>query len=163
MSTPVSFCWLSKAALGDEQAFAGLVEAMDYNLRLGHFSVMPCRHTPPCAVPSDEQKQVFEDRLNAAIRERRAKAKPAAPVSFDRPVPPPVQHAPVERIEDVLRPYPDEPHPDDEHAWKAWWVKKGFKPDDVLTEGAVRWIHQCWIETKARWHTSDRAKQEKKA
>lgn len=47
--------------------------------------------------------------------------------------------------------YPDEPHPDNEHEWKAWWVKKCFQLDKPLTEGAVKWIHQCWITTKAGW------------
>lgn len=51
----------------------------------------------------------------------------------------------------AINPYPDEPHPDDEHTWKSWWVKKCFDLDKPLTRGAMVWIHQCWRETKARW------------
>lgn len=51
--------------------------------------------------------------------------------------------------------YADEPHPNDEWAWKAWWVKKCFDLQEPLTTGALEWIHQCWQTTKALWHTSD--------
>lgn len=48
--------------------------------------------------------------------------------------------------------YPDEPHPDNEHAWKSWWVKKCFDLEQPLTLGAVIWICSCWKITKARWN-----------
>lgn len=48
---------------------------------------------------------------------------------------------------------PGEPHPDDEHAWKCWWVKRMFDPEEPLTTGALKWIHDCWLNTKALWHT----------
>jgi hypothetical protein len=57
--------------------------------------------------------------------------------------------------EQPLQRYPDEPHPDEEAAWKAWWVKKCFAASAVLTEGALIWIDQCWKETKARWCLKD--------
>ena len=50
-----------------------------------------------------------------------------------------------------INPYPDEPHPDDEHAWKCFWVKKFFRPDQMLTQGDLDFVHTCWVETKARW------------
>jgi len=48
--------------------------------------------------------------------------------------------------------YPDEPHPNDEFAWKAFWVKKMYKPKTELLEQDRVWIHRCWLETKARWN-----------
>lgn len=51
--------------------------------------------------------------------------------------------------------YADEPHPNEEHAWKSWWVKKCFDLQEPLTAGALEWIHQCWQMTKALWHTDD--------
>ena len=47
--------------------------------------------------------------------------------------------------------YPDEPHPDDEHAWKSWWVKKCYDPQQPLLRQDLVFIHNCWRETKARW------------
>ncbi len=47
--------------------------------------------------------------------------------------------------------YPDEPHPDDEYAWKSWWVKKCFDPKRPLTSEAYEWVCSCWNETKARY------------
>lgn len=32
----------------------------------------------------------------------------------------------------AITPYPDEPHPDDRHAWECWWVKKFFAPSAPL-------------------------------
>lgn len=54
----------------------------------------------------------------------------------------------------LIRPYPDEPHPDNEWEWKSWWVKKCFEPDKPLTAGALKWIDQCWRQTKAVWCAS---------
>ena len=50
--------------------------------------------------------------------------------------------------------YTDEPHPDNEHEWKCWWVKKCFHPDTILTVDAIVWIHQCWATTMAGWTLS---------
>jgi hypothetical protein len=55
----------------------------------------------------------------------------------------------------IARHYPDEPHPDNEHAWKSWWVRKCFDLQQPLTTGALKWIHQCWQTTKAGWNTED--------
>lgn len=52
---------------------------------------------------------------------------------------------------DPIKPQEGEPHPDNEHTWKAWFVKKSFKADDEFTEGMRVWTHQIWKETKARW------------
>ena len=51
--------------------------------------------------------------------------------------------------------YPDEPHPNDMFAWKAWWVKKFFPPKQPLTRNCLTWINQCWQTTLALWQTSD--------
>jgi hypothetical protein len=51
--------------------------------------------------------------------------------------------------------YADEPHPNDEYAWKRWWVAKFFPPKKPLTARAIEWTHECWQTTKALWHTSD--------
>lgn len=48
--------------------------------------------------------------------------------------------------------YPDEPHPNDEYAWKSWWVTKCFPPKQPLTARAIEWIHECWQTTKALRH-----------
>ena len=50
---------------------------------------------------------------------------------------------------DTMKTYPDEPTPNDEHAWKAWWVGKIFKPEEPFTEGMRQWAHKCWLETLA--------------
>lgn len=49
-----------------------------------------------------------------------------------------------------IQKYPDEPHPDDEYAWKKWWVAKFYRPNDTLLEGDIVFMHRCWLETKAR-------------
>jgi hypothetical protein len=51
----------------------------------------------------------------------------------------------------TISPYPDEPYPNNEFKWKSWWVKKCFQPGEPLTEGAIKWIHQCWQNTLANW------------
>lgn len=47
--------------------------------------------------------------------------------------------------------YSDEPHPDDEWAWKRWWVKKCYDSGKPLLRQDLVFIHNCWRETKARW------------
>jgi len=54
-------------------------------------------------------------------------------------------------MDQKLKKYPDEPHPDSEHAWKAWWVRKCFRKEDPIPADRWDWIHRCWLETKARW------------
>ena len=53
--------------------------------------------------------------------------------------------------DEPLKKYPDEPHPDDGHKWKSWWIKKCYNPEDPLTKGDLIWIHQCWVTTMSRW------------
>lgn len=57
-------------------------------------------------------------------------------------------------LDSRIRLYPDEPHPDDEHAWKSWWVRKMFKPEQMLTTECLFWIDRCWKWTKANWHNA---------
>lgn len=64
---PISTCQVCKAALGDEDVFNQLVEAMKYNLQCGHWSQFPCECDPPCPKPSDEQLDKFNERMNAAL------------------------------------------------------------------------------------------------
>ena len=44
-----------------------------------------------------------------------------------------------------------EPHPDDEHGWKSWWVAKMFRPETPLYQDQLLWVHSCWVETEARY------------
>ena len=55
----------------------------------------------------------------------------------------------------MINPYPDEPHPNQEWEWKCYWVKKFFKPDQMLTSSCLEWVHQCWVNTKAEWYAKD--------
>ena len=80
MSTPISVCQVIKATNGDEKMFQHLVEAMDYNLAWGMFSIFPCECDPPCVRPSEEKIAEFNDRLMAAIQERRKKAAEKSPL-----------------------------------------------------------------------------------
>ncbi len=54
----------------------------------------------------------------------------------------------------IITRYADEPHPDNKHKWKCWWVKKCFHPETLLTDEMIVWIHQCWIATMAGWTLS---------
>ena len=67
MSISISVCQICKAALGDEEAFDSIAEAMEYNLRWGVWSTYPCKCDPPCLKPSDEQLEKFNERMKAAI------------------------------------------------------------------------------------------------
>lgn len=59
-------------------------------------------------------------------------------------------------MDEPIKRYPDEPHPDNEFEWKKWWVMLCFRPDDPVSRGALAWIDQCWRETKARWHVQEK-------
>ena len=50
---------------------------------------------------------------------------------------------------------PGEPHPNDEHAWKCWWVRRMFDPKQPMYAGELKWVHQCWKNTMALWHTTE--------
>lgn len=67
MSTPISACRVYRAALGDEKAFARLVEDMEYNLRWGAFTVFPCQCQPPCTVPTEQQIDDLNKRVTEAV------------------------------------------------------------------------------------------------
>jgi hypothetical protein len=51
-----------------------------------------------------------------------------------------------------MKPYPDEPNPDNEYEWKKWWIGKMFRPEEPLYSGQLDWVHDCWKETKATLH-----------
>ncbi len=106
MSTPISACQVAKACLGDEKAFAFLVEAMEYNRAWGMFTVFPCECTPPCAKPTEDQVQAFNTRLEAELKKRRQeRAKTAKPVgSFDKFIFPVIKNMPDIQISDVFGP-----------------------------------------------------------
>jgi hypothetical protein len=67
MSTPISACIVSKAALGDEKAFQFLLKAMERNIECGHFLTVPCNCDPPCQRPTGEQIEAFDTRLREAL------------------------------------------------------------------------------------------------
>lgn len=73
MSTPIVACKVYKAAFGDEKAFAGLVDAMEFNMRVGHFLSVPCACKPRCPQPAQAQMNALNTRLTAALLERRKK------------------------------------------------------------------------------------------
>jgi len=50
-----------------------------------------------------------------------------------------------------IRLYPDEPHPNDQHRWKSWWIRKMFDPEEPLYAEQLQWVHQCWRTTMAGW------------
>ena len=67
MSQPISACSVYKAARGDEEAFKWLVQAMDYNMKCGHWSENPCRCNPPCEKPTVQQLEDCKERLKAEL------------------------------------------------------------------------------------------------
>lgn len=75
MSVPISECKINAAALGNEEAFKGLVVAMTVNLKRGAYSIFPCQHKPPCAQATKEQREAVEARVLAAVREKEVQAK----------------------------------------------------------------------------------------
>lgn len=54
----------------------------------------------------------------------------------------------------IITKYPDEPHPDNQWEWKAFWAKKMYDPNTPLYREDLEWIHQCWTETKAGWNNA---------
>jgi hypothetical protein len=70
MSMPLSECRINAAALGNEEAYAALVEAMRYNLKRGAYSIFPCPHNPPCAQATMAQRETLEKRVLAAAKEK---------------------------------------------------------------------------------------------
>lgn len=70
MSMPLSECRINAAALGNEKAYADLVEAMRFNLKRGSYSIFPCQHNPPCAQATKEQRETLEKRVMAAAKEK---------------------------------------------------------------------------------------------
>lgn len=55
MSIPISACLVFKAARNQGDARKRLQERIDYNKKHGAFSTWPCRHEPPCEIPTDDQ------------------------------------------------------------------------------------------------------------
>jgi hypothetical protein len=75
MSVPISECRINAAALGNEDAFKGLVAAMAVNMKRGAYSIFPCPHDPPCAKATKEQCEAVEARVLAAVREIEVQAR----------------------------------------------------------------------------------------
>ena len=73
MSTPISQCTINKAALGDQESFKWLVEAMEYNMTQVAYTIFPCECKPPCPKPTNEQIDDLNRRVGAAIKERQKK------------------------------------------------------------------------------------------
>ena len=69
MSIPLSYCLISKAARGDEEAYQQVKEAMIVNLRYGHWSQFPCPHDPPCPEVSQEQADAFHERMKNDLKD----------------------------------------------------------------------------------------------
>jgi hypothetical protein len=105
MSQPISFCTVSKAALGDEKAFQFLVEAMEYNLAWGAYTIFHCECDPPCPRPTVEQTAAFDKRLQDALEARRKeRAKTAKPVgNFDKCIFPVIKSTgPVPPVNEIM-------------------------------------------------------------
>jgi len=66
MSQPLSQCIIFKAALGDEQAYKFVLDAMKYNKKCGHYSIFPCTCNPPCKQPSKEQGEELNRKITEA-------------------------------------------------------------------------------------------------
>lgn len=64
MSQPIYMCDVYKAALGDEEKYKELVKDMKFNREYGSWSLFPCGHEPPCEVPTDDQLDKLNERLN---------------------------------------------------------------------------------------------------
>lgn len=54
-------------------------------------------------------------------------------------------------------PYADEPNPDDEFEWKAWFANNYYDPETPLFQSDLDWMHQCWTTTKYRYSVSLKA------
>ena len=54
LSVPVSYCQLVKA-VDDAEYFAKFHPVMKRNLDGGHFTLVSCRHDPPCRDLTDEE------------------------------------------------------------------------------------------------------------
>jgi hypothetical protein len=58
---------IRKAGIGDEGAYRELLRRVLYNRKHGAYSVFPCGCNPPCQVPSDEQLEALDAKLNKDI------------------------------------------------------------------------------------------------
>jgi len=66
MSQPITDCIIARACM-NEESYARLREAMRVNMLYGHWTTYhgPCPHDPKCIVPTPEQV----DALNARLQE----------------------------------------------------------------------------------------------
>jgi len=69
VSQPLSQCVIFRAALGDEQAYKFVLDAMRYNKKCGHYSVFPCTCDPPCRRPTEEQGDELNRRIAEATKD----------------------------------------------------------------------------------------------
>lgn len=65
MSIPISPCMFAKAF--DEDEFDQLVEILVGNRKGGHFLLCPCHHAPPCRDLTEEEVDLLDEAVNAAM------------------------------------------------------------------------------------------------
>lgn len=69
MSIPITACLVSKAARGDQAAYAELRRRWLYNQDFGAFSIWPCKCDPPCPEVTEEQVAALSRQIEAAGKE----------------------------------------------------------------------------------------------
>ena len=69
MSAPVHYCWISKAARGDEKAYQMLIGAFRYNLISPAYTILGCRCDPPCPEPTESQLNTLNDKIKKDLKE----------------------------------------------------------------------------------------------
>jgi hypothetical protein len=62
MSIPVSYCALVKA-VDHPETLPRLREAIQYNLKCGHFSMIGCRCEPPCRELTEQEADELQAKL----------------------------------------------------------------------------------------------------
>lgn len=75
MSAPISFCEISKAARGDEEAYKSLLMKVLYNLTQPAHTVFGCTCKPSCPEPNDLQRENLNARIAKDIEEHQKKNK----------------------------------------------------------------------------------------
>lgn len=67
MSTPISQCMIRRAAI-DEVYRQEFIDIMMRNMAYGAYTKFPCTCVPPCPIPSDEQLDDLQGRLDEACK-----------------------------------------------------------------------------------------------
>lgn len=68
MSFPILRCRYRKA-LEDKESFDSLASDMAYNMKVGHWTTLPCRCNPPCAPLTKNECEIIGDLLTKKINE----------------------------------------------------------------------------------------------